>query len=213
MKITGRHFGIALLLVVIFAAAGGVLAIHHGFSARDNPTVLETFVAKTARALAVPSRAKAMNNPIPLTAESIAEAKSHWADHCAFCHANNGSGNTEVGRNLYPKAPDLRAEATQKLTDGELYYTIKNGIRLTGMPAWGEITDADQDSWKLVQFIRHLPQLTPEEESEMERLNPKGPDERQEEQEEEQFLNQSAPEQMTAPSHSNTESKVQPRKR
>jgi len=65
----------------------------------------------------------------------IAEAKAHFADHCAICHANNGSGNTEIGRNLYPKAPDMRLPQTLNLTDGELYYTIHNGIRLTGMPA------------------------------------------------------------------------------
>jgi hypothetical protein len=82
----------------------------------------------------------------------------------------------------------MRLADTQKLTDGELYYTIKNGIRLTGMPAWGEAGDTDEDSWKLVYFIRHLSSLTPEEEKEMEQLNPKGPEEKLEEQQEEDFL-------------------------
>ncbi len=100
--------------------------------------------------------------------------------------------NTEIGQNLYPKAPDMRLAQTQNLTDGELYYTIHNGIRLTGMPAWGT-EEKDDDSWKLVLFIRHLPQLTPAEEREMEALNPKGPGEKQEEREEEQFLNQGQP--------------------
>ena len=113
-----------------------------------------------------------------------------------FCHANNGSGNTEIGQNLYPKAPDLRLPQTQSLTDGELYYTIHNGIRLTGMPAWGTEGN-DDDSWKLVLFIRHPPQLTSEEEREMEALNPKGPGEKQEELDEEQFLNQAQPNHQT----------------
>jgi hypothetical protein len=56
------------------------------------------------------------------------------------------------------------------------------------MPAWGT-EEKDDDSWKLVVFIRHLPQLTPAEEREMEALNPKGPAEKEEEQEEEHFLN------------------------
>jgi len=131
-----------------------------------------------------------MKNPIPNTAENLAEARAHWADHCAICHANNGGGNTTIGQNLYPKAPDMRQPRTQNVTDGELYYTIQNGIRLSGMPAWGQAGENDEDSWKLVHFIRHLPQLAPEEEREMERLNPKGPEERQEQQEEEQFLNE-----------------------
>jgi mono/diheme cytochrome c family protein len=102
---------------------------------------------------------KIEKNPFTASAELMAEAKAHFADHCAICHANNGNGNTEIGQNLYPKAPDMRLPQTQNLTDGELYYTIHNGIRLTGMPAWGT-EEKDQDSWKPVLFIRHLPQLT-----------------------------------------------------
>jgi mono/diheme cytochrome c family protein len=139
--------------------------------------------------LAIPARAKNEKNPFTASSELMAEAKAHFADHCAICHANNGNGNTEIGQNLYPKAPNMRLPQTQNLTDGELYYTIHNGIRLTGMPAWGT-EEKDEDSWKLVLFIRHLPQLTLAEEREMEALNPKGPGEKQEEQEEEQFLNE-----------------------
>lgn len=181
-----------ILAAGVVAIAGGVVAIHHGFSARDQPSTLETYVARTARSLAVPSSAKNEKNPFTPSPELLAEARAHFADHCAICHANNGSGNTEIGRNLYPKAPDMRLPQTQNLTDAELYYTIHNGIRLTGMPAWGSDVK-DEDSWKLVLFIRHLPQLTPEEEREMESLNPKGPGEKQEEQEEEQFLNEDNP--------------------
>ena len=62
----------------------------------------------------------------------IAEGRDHFADHCATCHANDGSGNTEMGRGLYPKAPDMRLPATQNLSDAELFYIIENGVRLTG---------------------------------------------------------------------------------
>jgi hypothetical protein len=83
----------------------------------------------------------------------------------------------------------MRLPATQQLTDGELFYIIQNGIRLTGMPAWGTGTSHDEeDSWKLVHFIRHLPQITLEEKKAMEKLNPKSPDDLREEQEEEKFL-------------------------
>lgn len=177
------------LAVVVLVVAGAVVTVRRGFSARDQPSALETYVARTARRMAVPSRAKIDKNPFTASPGLMAQARAHFADHCAICHANNGSGNTEIGRNLYPKAPDMRLPQTQNLTDGELYYTIHNGIRLTGMPAWGT-EGKDEDSWKLALFIRHLPQLTPTEEREMEALNPKGPGEKQEEQEEEQFLNE-----------------------
>ena len=104
-------------------------------------------------------------------------------------HTNDGSGNTEMGRGLYPKAPDMREANTQSLSDGELFYIIHNGIRLTGMPAWGDSPpEEDQDSWKLVHFIRHLPKISQEELEEMKKLNPKSPQEKEEEQEEEKFL-------------------------
>ena len=157
-------------------------------SARDKPSAIETYVAKTARRLAVPRSERNAKNPFSPTPEMLAEARAHFADHCAICHENDGAGKTQIGQNLYPKAPDMRLPDTQNLTDGELYYTIHNGIRLTGMPAWGSV-EKDEDSWKLVLFIRHLPKLTPEEEREMESLNPKSPTERQEKKEEEQFLN------------------------
>jgi mono/diheme cytochrome c family protein len=180
------------LATMILVVAAAVSLVRHGFSARDQPSLVESYVARTARQRAVPSNARREKNPFPASPGLIAEAKAHFADHCAICHANNGSGNTEIGRNLYPKAPDMRLPQTQNLTDGELYYTIHNGIRLTGMPAWGT-DEKDEDSWKLVWFIRHLPQLTPAEEREMEALNPKGPGERQEELEEKQFLNEGQP--------------------
>ncbi|OLC87429.1 MAG: hypothetical protein AUI53_06710 [Acidobacteria bacterium 13_1_40CM_2_60_7] len=125
----------------------------------------------------------------------------HFADHCAICHGNDGSGDTLFGNGLYPKPPDLRRPATQGLSDGELYWIIENGVRFTGMPAFsthvassaGAQNDDAQSSWNLVRFIRHLPQLTPTERLEMERNNPKSPEERAEEQQEEEFLKGEAP--------------------
>ncbi len=192
-----------VLLFAVAVIAQGLALIRHGFSARDTPSALETYVARTMRKLAVPSSARNQKNPFAATPEVLAEARSHFADHCAICHGNDGSGKTEIGQNLYPKAPDMRLPVTQNLSDGEIYYTIHNRIRLTGMPAWGTSVK-DDDSWKLVLFIRHLPQLTAEEEEEMKKLNPKSGEELKEEQEEEQFLNEGQPRnQADQPTHHN----------
>jgi mono/diheme cytochrome c family protein len=190
-------------LVLLFAVAFmGVAAIRRGFSARDNPSWVEMFIAKSVRSMAVPAKARIMRNPIPNTETNLAEARSHWADHCATCHGNDGGGKTTIGQNLYPKAPDMRLPATQSKTDGELYYTIQNGIRLTGMPAWGQVGENDTDSWKLVQFIRHLPQVTLEEVEQMKKINPKTLEEFREQQEEEEFLNEDRTgQQATEPTH------------
>jgi len=152
--------------------------------------VIERWVARQARAMAAPAGTRDRTNPIGDSPEVLAEARAHWADHCAVCHANNGSGDTEMGKHMYPPTPDMRQAETQNLTDGELFYIIQNGIRLSGMPSWGSGKSRDEeDSWKLVRLIRHLPKLTAEEEREMQDMNPKSREELKEEQEERDFLN------------------------
>jgi mono/diheme cytochrome c family protein len=183
-----KKVSLTLLLVVFVAAGFEIALIRGGLSARGTPMAIEKFLATMTRKLAIPSGYRRIQNPFSASPENIQAGMEHFADHCATCHANDGSGKTEIGQNLYPKSPDMRLPPTQNLSDGEIYYIIHNGVRLTGMPAWGE-ADHDPDSWKLVLFIRHLPQLTAREEKEMERYNPTSEIEREEKRQEEEFLN------------------------
>ncbi|MGB8473573.1 MAG: c-type cytochrome [Candidatus Acidiferrum sp.] len=188
--------GTLILAVLVLAASVLLLLIasilHNGVSARATPTALERIMAREARHLAIPANAQALKNPVPASAVNLRDARLHFADHCATCHGNDGSGDTIIGRGLYPKPPDLRLAETQKLSDGELFWIIENGVRFTGMPAFFS-PGTQNDSWKLVDFIRHLPQLTEEERMEMEKYNPKGPDDGLEEQQEDDFLNGATP--------------------
>jgi cytochrome c553 len=173
-----RRLGNLVLLVVglavVVAAWGTVSLLRHGVSARDQPTRVEAFVARQLRHLAVPRGARQAQNPVPRTPEALARARSHFADHCASCHGNDGRGRTTLGQGLYPKAPDMTLADTQRLSDGEIFYIIENGVRLTGMPAWGEGGPHEAtESWELVHFIRHLPKITSQELAEMESMNPK----------------------------------------
>jgi mono/diheme cytochrome c family protein len=189
-----------MIIVIALALFGVAIAIvasllHDGVSARGNPNRFEIMVARNVRHFAIPSNAQATPNPVLASAEDLRDARIHFADHCAICHANDGGGKTMMGNGLFPKPPDLRLPETQNLTDGELFWIIENGVRFTGMPAFsngGEHGDT-QDSWKLVHFIRHLPHLTAAEHIEMERYNPKGPEDRAEEQQENDFLNGATP--------------------
>ena len=186
---------IALALAGIVAAMAALL-LHDGLSARATPNRFEISVARSARHLVIPASAQATPNPVLATTEDLRDARLHFADHCAICHANDGGGKTMMGEGLFPKPPDLRLPATQDLSDGELFWIIENGVRFTGMPAFanGGEHGGVQDSWKLVHFIRHLPHLTAAERIEMERYNPKGPEDRAEEQRENDFLNGATPE-------------------
>jgi len=180
--------GAGLLLLGEAVLAGITLSRARGWSAREAPGSIERWLASAARSAALPADAKSRTNPVADSEEVYVAARAHWADHCASCHANDGSGEAPMGKQMYPPAPDMRERATQDLTDGELFFIIENGIRLTGMPAWGGPDHDAGDSWKLVHFIRRLPRLTPEDRRIMEKLNPKGPDDRKEEEEEEKFL-------------------------
>src|SRR5687768_3251308 len=159
-----RLLSIALVgfaLIGVAAVVGALLLLRAGIGSRAESRRFETTVARSLRSIAIPRAARNLKNPLAPSAEGIEDGLSHFADHCASCHANDGSGQTEIGRSLYPKAPDMRQAATQNLTDGELFYIIENGVKLTGMPAWGNGTqEGATASWNLVHFIRRLPQLT-----------------------------------------------------
>jgi mono/diheme cytochrome c family protein len=189
MRPVFKAFLLLLALAAVLCALGLWYFVNSGVSAKERPGRVEQFVARRVRNMAITRRAKPLTNPVVYSGEVIAEGRAHFADHCAICHGNDGSGDTPIGRGLWPKAPDMRRSETQNLTDGELFWIIENGVRFTGMPAWSTGTkEGETASWHLVHFIRRLPKLTPEELQEMEGLNPRSPEEIRQQIEEEEFL-------------------------
>ena len=187
-----RSIYVLLILLIVIAGLGalGWYMVARGFSAKDEPSSAEAYVARRFRRLAIPIKAREARNPVKNSPEVLSAAMAHYADHCAICHGNDGSGRTLIGRGLHPKPPDMTLPATQQVSDGELYYVIENGIRMTGMPAFGQGTDSEEDmeSWELVDFIRHLPNLTDEELAVMKTMNPKSPAELAKEERSRKFL-------------------------
>jgi mono/diheme cytochrome c family protein len=181
--ILGAALAVLALGIVVFASM-----VRRGFSAHDEPSRAEAAMARAMRHWAVPSDLRGMKNPVPPTPQVLADGRAHFADHCAGCHGNDGKGGG-MAKQMYPKAPDMTLPPTQSLSDGELFSIIENGIRLTGMPGFGNGTaESAYGSWGLVHFIRHLPELKPEELAEMQKLNPKSPAEWRQMQAEEAFL-------------------------
>ena len=182
-----------LFVLFLLLLIGGLLfamwALPGTFSAKGKPPDWEIKIARFIRHLATPSVFLKMSNPVRFSPEVLAEARHHFADHCANCHANDGSGKTTMGPNFYPPVPDLRDPAIQTMADGELFYIIHSGIRFTGMPAWGKgPPEEDLESWKLVLFIRHLPNITPEDIEAMKKDNPMTRAEREEQEALDRFL-------------------------
>ncbi len=137
-------------------------------SARQEPPLAEAAFARWVVRQTVPEQVRRLKNPLDTAAESpdVSAGRIVFRAKCESCHAYNGSGKTEVSAGEYPRPLDLRGRTVQAMTDGELYFHIKNGIRHTGMPAWNM---PDRQLWQLVAYLRHLPivaSLSPEKETE-----------------------------------------------
>jgi mono/diheme cytochrome c family protein len=180
--------GVAAVTLLVLAAAALIYIRTTGLSARTTPSAAEARFARSVRSFAISQSDRQRPNPVSVSDDVVGDGLAHYADHCAVCHANDGSGATTFGRGLFPPPPDLRAEPTQQMTDGELFYIIENGIRFTGMPAFGTGPEGEAESWKLVRFIRRLPRLSEAELERMKELNPRSPAEIRLEIAEEEFL-------------------------
>jgi mono/diheme cytochrome c family protein len=154
----------AFLLLMVTAGVAAFAIVRRGVSTSAPPPWAEEWLARSMRALATPCAVRDRPNPLAASDEVRRDARVHFADRCASCHANDGSGDTPMGRRLYPRAPDMRARPTQALSDRELFSIIEHGVRSTGMPGWSTGTpDGEAASWGLVHFIRRPPTITAEE--------------------------------------------------
>lgn len=129
-----------------------------GCTAAKKPPSWEARLANMLKDIVIPIEAKNLKNPLPNTPEVIAQGRGEYNMYCALCHGTDGRADTTLGRAMYPPAMDLTSPHVQHWGDGELFWIIQNGVRMTGMPAWKGILP-DQDIWKLVRFIQALPQL------------------------------------------------------
>ena len=150
-----KAFLLAWLLVLVIVVVGAALLIHHGFRATNQPSALEKVAARAARDYSIPGAARSEKNPLDVTPQNLQDGRDAFIARCQNCHGHDASGLTPIGQSLYPRVPDLRGVPTQDLTDGEIHYIIENGVELTGMPAWGNPHQVqNDDSWKLVLYIR-----------------------------------------------------------
>ena len=165
-----KRLKVILLVVLGITALGAIglgLLVHRGFRATTNPSGLEASVALRLRNLSIPGSEKDRKNPLKGTPQNQSDGREIFLAKCSACHGYDGNGTTAAGQSLYPRVPDLRSSRSQDLSDGEMHYIIANGVALTGMPAWGNLHQMQQDDiWKLVLYIRNLRPLTRQEQVE-----------------------------------------------
>jgi len=144
------------VLVPILVLATGVV----NMGADVKPGLIERTLAPWARDRSVEKRTPTEKDPYAGNPAAIAVGFDHYRENCVMCHGAPGVTGAELSKGINPRAPSLGKGEDD--TDGELFWVIKHGIRMTAMPAFGP-THTDEEIWKIVAFIRHLPDLTKEE--------------------------------------------------
>lgn len=147
-----------LALVVTAIVLIGIFLTRFSLSAIAGPGSLETRMANRAKHFLISRASRQIVPPIPADKKaSIAEGDTLYGIDCSMCHGRDGHAKTDMGRWMYPRAVDLTSAEAQSFSDRELFWTIKNGIRLSGMPAFGKV-ESDEHIWDLVYFLRSLAQ-------------------------------------------------------
>ena len=153
-----------LVVILVLAAVGGVAFIYSGLfdvAASDPHWPVTRWVFETARTRSIEARAAGI--PVPPGLDDAAKllmGTEHFAAHCAVCHGAPGVPKGDIAHGLNPPPPDL-AQVSTRYTPSELYWILKHGIKMTGMPSWAD--HADEELWATVAFLRKLPGMTQED--------------------------------------------------
>src|SRR6266849_6347198 len=160
MKVlAGIFLGVLLVILTAFLlAATGSFNV----SAKEGVGKFEQKVATFTLMRSVARRAPKDKNPFAGAPEALRAGLAHYKENCVMCHGAPGVEESEAGMGLNPPAPDLTLPAVQNMSDGELYWIVANGIRMTGMPAFS-LTHKKEEIWQMVAFVRHLPQISADE--------------------------------------------------
>jgi mono/diheme cytochrome c family protein len=150
-------------LVITFAIVliGGAVFVYSGFydiGATAPHWRITHWVIETVRVRSIKAHAAGIAAPPGLDDPArIPMGTEHFAAHCAVCHGAPGVPKGDIALGLYPQPPDLALTA-RTYSDGELFWILKHGIKMTGMPARAD--HSDEELWATVAFLRKLPAMT-----------------------------------------------------
>ena len=147
---------VSVLVPLLVLATGAI-----NFGADAAPGLIERTLAPWAVDRSVKMRALKDKNSFAGDPAAIATGLEHYRENCLVCHGAPGVEAAELSKGLNPPAPILGKKGDDT-SDGELFWIVKHGIRMTPMPAFGP-THTDDEIWKIAAFIRHLPDLTAQE--------------------------------------------------
>ncbi len=152
----------AFVVIVILGLGAGLGLVFSGVInvAATNPhSPLVYWILDNASDHSIRYHAKGITAPPVNSHKMVLAGLQHYREMCVRCHLAPGIQSSEIRKGLMPKPPKLQ-EAAADWTPAELFWVIKNGIKMTGMPAWGA-THSDEKIWQLVAFVKTLSKMTP----------------------------------------------------
>ena len=148
----------AVIAIVILGGLGFVYSGVYHVGATDRHLDLTYWLLNTARVQSIKAHAAGISVPAGLDDQAmILMGTEHFAAHCAVCHGAPGVPKGDIARGLYPAPPDL-SKAARLYPSAELIWIVKNGIKMTGMPAWSD--HSDDELWASVAFLEKLPGMS-----------------------------------------------------
>lgn len=140
--------------MLVLLVTGLALVLRLDLSALPEPGPTEVAVATRAKRFLIGRASRqGVPPPPPVSADGTAQGGARYGVECAACHGMDGQTPTENGRWMYPRAADLTSAAVQGYSDRELFWIVKNGVRFSGMPAFGEV-ESNERIWRIVQYLR-----------------------------------------------------------
>jgi thiosulfate dehydrogenase len=157
--ITGVVSTLAFLLLALF---GLIKSGHISANADGTPSALEVWVASTSLSATMHRLAPQNPNPITATEQNLSNGVQLYAQNCAICHgsASGAASASPIAKGLFQKPPQLATEGVEDDPEGESFWKIKHGIRLTGMPSFAQSL-SDEEIWTLALFLKHMDKLPP----------------------------------------------------
>jgi mono/diheme cytochrome c family protein len=159
-----NKFVLGAAIVVLAAVVAGGAVIYSGIydvsasTPHWSPTL---WALETARVRSIKTHAHGIVPPADLDKlERVVDGALHYSEHCANCHAAPGIEADDMAEGMYPKPP-LLTDVSKRFAPDELFWILKNGIKMTGMPSWGD--HSDDDLWSAVAFLEKLPGMTPDD--------------------------------------------------
>ncbi|MGH9394302.1 MAG: c-type cytochrome [Terriglobales bacterium] len=156
-------FLLGVLATVVVILAGGYLWVRLGFvdPRADIPvSAAEARLMGPAMDASVRRRAPQVRNPLAANPATLVQGMQVYQADCALCHGDAAHPSARLADALYPRPPQFLVDPAD-MPEAQNYYIVQHGVRMTGMPAWGEVLDQRQ-IWTVVTFLSHMAQLPPE---------------------------------------------------